>query len=348
MNWFEIFRQTYRRYIPLSHYVLLLLLLLPIYPVIRHSLVAGNSFFIGEYAHWIRQGSVILGQILGIERQGLLNIFLTQTELDTRFMAMWQTLLLVLGVVFLHASVVMRILVGVTGLLSLYLFNVLRWLILTSGEVKYADFSWNLWNGTMVAMLNVALLGFGYWWWKSNDSLKRLLVTRLMIKPIVIRKVIRNLLIVSLLLIITQWITYTQSLPLISWVSIGVLEVSKVLLSVLGYTTYLSGRYIYTHETAIFFSDTCAGIELMLIYASFIAIINGKYKIWFITGGILIIFLMNVLRISLIMIYLIHHQGHYNLPVNIHDLYTYPVYLVTFILWAVWIHFFNKTEPVVE
>jgi len=345
MNGFENLRQLYRQYVPLSHYVLLLILLLPVYPVLRHSLTAGNSVFVAGYAHWIREGSVLLGQVLGVDRQGLLNIFLSQTSLDTRFMALWQTLLFLLGVIFFHTSLIKRIVLGIAGLLILYLFNVVRWLALTSAEVQYADFSLNLWNGTMVAMLNGLLLAYGFWWWKCNYPLKRLLMGRLQINPPAIRKVIRNLIIVSVLLIITQWVTYTQALPLISLISKGVLSASKLLLSLLGYTTYLSGRYIYTRDAAIFFSDTCAGIELMLIYSSFIAILNGKYKLWFILGGIFIIFLMNVLRISLIMIYLIHNKGNYHLPIDIHDLYTYPVYVVTFFLWAVWIHFFNKTVP---
>lgn len=346
MSWLKKLQQIYHQYLPLSHYVLALLFLLPIYPFLRHSLVSGNSSLVDIYAHLIRQGSVLMGQVLGIEQQKLVNIFLSETPLDTRFMAFWQTFLFVLGVSFLNTSKVKRVIWGVAGLLAIYLFNALRWLILTRFELWNSDFSIVLTNGTMVALLNAALLMFGYSWWKLNYPLKRLLIAQLQFKAESIRKVIRNLLIVSVLLILTQWVTYTQTLPLISWVSKGVLALSKAFLALLGYTTYLSGRYIYTSEAAIFFSDSCAGIELMLIYASFIAILNGKYKAWFIMGGIFIIFIMNVLRISLIMIYLIQHKGHYHLPFDIHDLYTYSVYLVTFILWAIWIHFFNTTEKV--
>lgn len=337
-------KQVYRQYLPLSQYVLVLLVLLPLYPILRHELASVDSFLVKNYALLIQRISVLVGQLIGVDRQELLNIFLSRINLDSRFMSFWQTLLFLLGIFFLRASTSKRIVWGIFILSFILLFNVLRWLILTSGELSNANFSFVLWNGSLVAILNLILLAFGYWWWKKNYPLKRLLIGQLQISSNAVRRVVRNLLIVAVLLIITQWVTYTQTLPLIAWISKGVLELSRVLLAVFGYTTYVYERYIYTANAAIFFSDTCAGIELMLIYASFIAILNGKFKAWFIAGGIVLIFLMNVLRISLIMIYLIHNGGHYNLPINIHDIYTYPVYLVTLILWVIWIHFFNKVE----
>ncbi|MGC8803123.1 MAG: archaeosortase/exosortase family protein [Bacteroidales bacterium] len=344
MGWIKKLQYIYNQYIPLSHYVLLLLLLLPVYPFLRQSLTTGNSAIVDGYAHGIKQGSVLLAQWLGMQHHSLLKIFLSPISLDTRYMAFWQTLLFVIGTIFLNTSVGRRIVIGAAGLLAMYVFNVVRWLILTHVGSYYGGEAIILWNATLIVLLNLLLLGYGYWWWKRNFPLKRLIIAKLQIAPVSIRKVIRNLLIVASLLIITQWITNTQTLPLISWLSKAVLYSSQFLLNLLDYTTYVSGRYIYTREAAIFFSDTCAGIELMIIYASFIAILNGKYKAPFIAGGIFVIFLMNVVRISMIMIYLIHNKGHYNLPIDIHDLYTYPVYAVTFLLWAIWIHFFNKVR----
>ncbi|MCX7987721.1 MAG: archaeosortase/exosortase family protein [Bacteroidales bacterium] len=338
------FRQAYNFYLPLSNYVIALLVLLPVYPIIRQLFLSGDTAFVNTYAHLIKQGSSTVGEWLGLSQQVLLNIFLSHTQLDTRFMAFWQTILFLLGAIFFRISLDKRLIIALSGIVFFICFNIGRWLLLSFAEIHFENYSMHLWNGTLIALLNFGLLFFYLIWWKKNYSLKRLILSKLKVSAITLKRIIRNLLLLAILLIVVQWITYTESVPLVSWVSKAVLWCAQALLALMGYTTYLSGRYIYTHEAAIFFSDTCAGIELMIIYASFIAILNGRYKLLFITGGLLVIFLMNVLRIGLIMVYLIHHQGQYGLPFNIHDLYTYPVYAVTFILWAIWIHFFNKPQ----
>jgi exosortase/archaeosortase family protein len=269
-----------------------------------------------------------------------------QIVIDTRYLALWQTLLFLIGIIFLNKKISKRLIFGVSGLVFIYLFNVIRIELFTLSFDNPSSININIINGLLVLLLNFLLFMFFVYWWKQNYPLKKMLLSKLKIQSFSLRKLIKNLFLVFLLLITINFLAFTQIVPLISWISTGVLYASQYLLRIFGYTVYVYGRYLYTPNAAIFFSDSCAGIELMFIYSSFIAILNGRYKFWFIFGGILIIFLMNIIRISLIMKYLIHNNGHYGLSLDLHDIYTYPVYLVIFILWVIWIHYFSDTKKI--
>ncbi len=121
------------------------------------------------------------------------------------------------------------------------------------------------------------------------------------------------------------------------------LHISQSTSSLFGYYSHVTGRSIYGYGTAVYMADACLGIDLMLLFAAFVFVLSGNWfhKLWFILSGILIIYLVNSIRVALVYIHLVNHGGYYQLPIEIHNLFTYPVYILTFILWVVWINKFS-------
>jgi len=88
-------------------------------------------------------------------------------------------------------------------------------------------------------------------------------------------------------------------------------------------------------QRVLMIADVCNGLELMVLYAAFIICIPaGVYrKITFIVGGIVSIFVVNVLRCSaLVMIYLHHPQYVY---FSHHYFFTFITYGFIFWLWYI-------------
>jgi exosortase/archaeosortase family protein len=127
-----------------------------------------------------------------------------------------------------------------------------------------------------------------------------------------------------------------------------ILNTSKYLIQFLGYNCLISNRIIYGDNASLYMDDACLGIDLMFLFASFIVVIPGKikHKIWFIPLGILIILLLNCLRVVLIFVNLSKNRS-YSLPLEIHDLFTYPVLIFTLLLWIIWINKFLIKKKVI-
>jgi len=161
-------------------------------------------------------------------------------------------------------------------------------------------------------LLNFICVGIGYYWLKNNFPLKRFLISKLKFNKKTYKHILRNTVIALSIIILTNFLAYTQLLPIVSFLSTVILKSSQFFLHLLGYVSEVKDRFIFQKDgISIFMSDSCIGLELMLIFGSFIAIVGGKLinKIWFIGIGIIIIYILNVLRISLIFIYLIHNNG---------------------------------------
>jgi exosortase/archaeosortase family protein len=120
-----------------------------------------------------------------------------------------------------------------------------------------------------------------------------------------------------------------------------VLHVSQYVLEILGYASNIDNRLIYSEKVYLYMDDACLGINLKFLFASFIVLLPGarKHKYWYIPAGLIVIVLLNCLRVILIFIN-ISKYGHYNLPFEIHDLFSYPVLVFTFFMWVIWINKF--------
>ena len=126
----------------------------------------------------------------------------------------------------------------------------------------------------------------------------------------------------------------------------ALLSAGRYFINLLGYDTLLIGRTLRSEQAALYMDDSCVGINLIFLFAVFILLMPGslKHKIWFIPAGIIFIIIYNITRIVLIFLSLVHNEGEYLLPVEIHDIYTYPVLLFTFFMWVIWINKFAKKD----
>ncbi len=126
----------------------------------------------------------------------------------------------------------------------------------------------------------------------------------------------------------------------------ALLNASRYFINLLGYDTLLIGRILRNEQAALYMDDSCVGINLIFLFAVFVILMPGalKHKLWFIPAGIIFIMIYNIARIVLIFLSLVRNEGEYLLPIEIHDIFTYPVLLFTFFMWMIWINKFAGKE----
>ena len=338
-------KMYFKLYQPISYYLLGMLIVFPFYPAIRQYLIGSDAPVIWYYSQFLTFLAYKLVNLLGMDQSFLDKVFsLGLLSINTILMALWQTVIISFGCLTIPTKFYKRLLVWTLCILGIIAFNVVRIILIAKGITEWKGANVLVINGVMVMLLNLVCIIGGFFWFKNNFGLKKMFIARLKFNSESLRHIFRNIIIAVTVIVIINFLSYTQISPIIAVMSMGILHASHYLLQFLGYHTEIVGRLIQNSQAAIVFSDSCLGLELILLFASFVAILGGKLinKVWFITLGILIIYILNILRISLIFIYLMHNQGKYELALNIHDLYTYSVYIVTFILWAVWINKFSK------
>ena len=90
--------------------------------------------------------------------------------------------------------------------------------------------------------------------------------------------------------------------------------------------------------------EGCNGINVMIIFVAFIFAFGGPRKatIWFVPMGLLIIHLINLLRIALLYFTAKDYQSYFY---YVHKyFFTAILYVVVFVLWAIWVMVFNRTK----
>ncbi len=113
------------------------------------------------------------------------------------------------------------------------------------------------------------------------------------------------------------------------------------LLTVLNTESILEGNLLIGENANLFMGKACLGMNTILLFSAVVYLTgrDHKYRWLFIAGGIVLINLMNILRLTFLFIYVQHHGG-YNLTIDVHDMYDYLIYSFIFLLWIVWFEFF--------
>ena len=122
-----------------------------------------------------------------------------------------------------------------------------------------------------------------------------------------------------------------------SFITHLLLLLTKQVMAFYGFITLINNNIIYLGSNFVFVGSPCLGIQLMLMFALVIIFLKGtiKSKIVFILLGVVMIFLINVLRISYIL-YHLHHYKNKGFTIEVHDMYDYAVYALTISLWLVY------------
>ena len=120
-----------------------------------------------------------------------------------------------------------------------------------------------------------------------------------------------------------------------SWLRYSLMYGSHVLVAAFGFNTYLPDAYhirmVNGHGVRLVYA--CLGYGLLSFWVAFV--FAGKEqvisKLKWMAGGCAIIWLINVIRISLILI-VTNSNWHFNIPVNQHTLYNVVVYACIFLM----------------
>jgi exosortase family protein XrtF len=124
------------------------------------------------------------------------------------------------------------------------------------------------------------------------------------------------------------------------WLTTNIVSVSTGILEYLNYDFYAQGRLIGIGESAgIYLVDGCSGIAAIGLFVGFVIAYPGEWmaRIAFITFGIGIIYLINIVRIVVLAITQVSWPGMFDIT---HDYSTTAIfYLAIFVLWMIWANF---------
>ncbi len=116
---------------------------------------------------------------------------------------------------------------------------------------------------------------------------------------------------------------------------------TQSLLDLLNTDSLQDGNLLIGENANLYMGKACLGMNTILLFSAVVYLTGRghRYRWLFIAGGVVLINLMNILRLTLLFIYVQHHGG-YDLTIDVHDMYDYVIYAFIFILWLVWFEFF--------
>lgn len=188
------------------------------------------------------------------------------------------------------------------------------------------------------------VIGVIYIYWKRFPALKELIKKRFNFSEEYILRTFRNLCLLTVLYFLIVIVSFNDYFFISgdNFISL-VLNTSKEVLEILGYESSIDYKTISGPRAILYMDDACLGIDLMFLFSAFIIVLPGptKHKLWYIFSGLIVIVILNCVRVVLIFVN-ITENIEYTIPLDIHDLFTYPVLVFTLFLWIMWI---NKFMP---
>ena len=115
---------------------------------------------------------------------------------------------------------------------------------------------------------------------------------------------------------------------------------SVALLQALGFAATLAPASVFlvvmNGQPAVIVGIPCNGLVLYALFSGFILAYPGPWqrKLWFIPAGIVLIWVLNVLRVAALAIN--HYYAHQSVDFNHHYTFTFIVYGCIFGLWMLW------------
>ncbi len=198
-----------------------------------------------------------------------------------------------------------------------------------------------------ILLMNLGLFIIIFHWFKVDFALKKILIEKIKIEKQLLRYIFLNAFYCILVLGFINIFIKTGLYNIDYILTYGIMKVASMLLSFIGYSTEINNyRLLGENHISIHMGYPCIGINLMFVFAAFIAFMKGKLykKIWYIVFGILTIYLMNIFRITFLYIYLVKNNSHDSFFVDVHDIYSYIVYLIIFFMWVLWIKKFSTSN----
>jgi len=110
-------------------------------------------------------------------------------------------------------------------------------------------------------------------------------------------------------------------------------------LTILGYDTRGEGDMVFIdNQPVVLVADACNGLELFALYIGFLLCFPGKwkYKVIFIPAGIILIYLINVIREIVLALNYKFFQNTFDF--NHKYTYVFIVYIFVFAIWRFWLN----------
>ncbi len=104
----------------------------------------------------------------------------------------------------------------------------------------------------------------------------------------------------------------------------------------------IGNYFVYPNTAVIDLVWSCSGLKQAYIFFSIIAFYPGKHihKLWYIPLGLIVVYLFNIFRITLITYLLRDNPDWFEM---LHEGSKYVFYAIIFMLWVIWAEKFNKT-----
>lgn len=141
------------------------------------------------------------------------------------------------------------------------------------------------------------------------------------------------------------WISsFLRNLNIYAVVADTIIFPVKWLLAIIGYDSVIYERIIsIPGYRGVEIQGPCMGFDVISIFVAFLVAYPGKatvfQKVTFIVGGILLIHLLNISRVTALLINNIYNVP---LPMNHHDLYNIIIYSFIIGFFYLWIKYFSK------
>ena len=134
-----------------------------------------------------------------------------------------------------------------------------------------------------------------------------------------------------------------------NFLSLSVVYLSKFTLSSLGWDIYSSDRLLYINGyKSVEILNGCNALNLMILFSSFIICLEGKLlkKFQFLIMGIIIIYVLNILRIISFSLATVYFQKYWSIFHEISPfIFFYPVILWLWYKWTVYNQINNYLIP---
>jgi len=124
------------------------------------------------------------------------------------------------------------------------------------------------------------------------------------------------------------------------WLSHNMVVVSSSILHVIGYHVFAYGRNVGISGTSgIRMLNGCNGLSTIGLFLGFIIAFPGDHwkRLWFSLAGILIIYLTNVMRITILTLIIYWKPSYFNVTHEYTGSLVY--YSIIFVLWMIWANY---------
>lgn len=103
-------------------------------------------------------------------------------------------------------------------------------------------------------------------------------------------------------------------------------------------------KLLYNGKFVARIIEGCNAISVMVLFAAFVIAFSGKLRtmIWFLLVGFFVIYVLNVLRISLLASALYHWPQYESFLHGV--VFPFVIYSIVFILWIIWVNQYSYVK----